>query len=114
MVSCLSRIGTEEDDSSLADAGATWSKRLNEGMHILSDLALLVLPYVAPITASVDSQNIDYITRTKSSSGLVEGDLSHSKVYKGPLSYMEGSPLTLRSHFIQPYRVLDTLFSEYY
>ena len=43
-----------------------------------------------------------------------EGDLSLSKVYKGPLDYTEGSPLTLRNHFKQPYRALDTLFSEYY
>ena len=26
----------------------------------------------------------------------------------------KGSPLTLYNHFIQPYRVLDTLFPEYY
>ena len=43
-----------------------------------------------------------------------EGDLSLSKVHKGPLGYAEGSPLTLRNHFIQPYRALDTLFSKYY
>ena len=29
----------------------TWSKPLNEGMLILTDLALLVLSYVTPITA---------------------------------------------------------------
>ena len=29
----------------------TRSKRLNEGMLILSDLMLLALPYIAPITA---------------------------------------------------------------
>ena len=29
----------------------TWSKRLNKGMLILSDLVLLALPYVATITA---------------------------------------------------------------
>ena len=40
-----------------------------------------------------------------------EGDLSLSKVYEGPLGYAERSPLT---HFIQPYRALETLFSEYY
>ena len=45
---------------------------------------------------------------------LWEGDLSLSKVCEGPLGYAEGSPLTLRNHFVQPYRVLDTLFSEYY
>ena len=46
---------------------------------------------------------------------LWEGDLSLAKVYEGPLGYTEGiSPLTLCNHLIQPYRVLDTLFSEYY
>ena len=45
---------------------------------------------------------------------LWEGDLSHSKVYERPLSYVEGSPLTLHNHSMQPYRALDTLFSEYY
>ena len=45
---------------------------------------------------------------------LWEGDLSLLKVYEGPLGYTEGSPLTLRNHFIQLYRVLHTLFSEYY
>ena len=45
---------------------------------------------------------------------LWEGDLSCLKVYKRSLSYAEGSPLTLRNHFIQLYRALDTLFSEYY
>ena len=43
-----------------------------------------------------------------------EGDLSRVKVYKEMLRYPEGSPLTLRNHFIQPYRALDTLFPEYY
>ena len=33
---------------------------------------------------------------------LWEGDLSHSEVYEGPLSYAEGNPLTLRSHFYSP------------
>ena len=35
----------------ILDWQTTWSKRLNEGMLILSDLALLALPYVATITA---------------------------------------------------------------
>ena len=46
MVSCLFCIGKE--DSSLADA---WSKRLNEGMLILSNLKVPTLPCVVPITA---------------------------------------------------------------
>ena len=45
---------------------------------------------------------------------LWEGDLSLSKVYEGPMGYAEGSPLTLCSHFIQRYKALGTLFSEYY
>ena len=39
---------------------------------------------------------------------LWESDLSLSKVYKKPQGYAEGSPLTLRNHFIQPYEALDT------
>ena len=45
---------------------------------------------------------------------LWEDDLSLSKVYKGTPIHAEGSSLTLCNHFIQPYRFLDTLFSEYY
>ena len=45
---------------------------------------------------------------------LWEGDLSLSKVYKGSLGYAEGSPLTLCNHFVQLYRLIDTLVSEYY
>ena len=82
-------------------------------MLILSDLELPALPYVSPITAISGCQNIDYITSRNRMVSLWEGDLSLSKVYDGPLGYAEGSPLTLRYHFIQPYRVLDTLFSEY-
>ena len=44
---------------------------------------------------------------------LWEGDLSLLKVYEEPLGYVEGSPLTLRNHFMQPYKALDTLFFEY-
>ena len=47
--------------------------------------------------------------RTKSCVYLWEGDLSRIKVYEEMLRYPEGSPLTLRNHFIQPYRALDTL-----
>ena len=46
MVSCLSRNGAEEDDSSLADDPVEMFER-----GILSDLVLLALPYVATITA---------------------------------------------------------------
>ena len=45
---------------------------------------------------------------------LREGDWSLLKVCEGPVSYAEGSPLTLHNNFIQLYRALDTLFSEYY
>ena len=44
---------------------------------------------------------------------LWEGELSQVKAYERTLHYAEGSPLTLRNHFIQPYSVLETLFSEY-
>ena len=44
---------------------------------------------------------------------LWEGELSQVKAYERTLHYAEGSPLTLRNHFIQPYSVLETLFPEY-
>ena len=85
-------------------------------MLILSDLALLALPYQRSTNHCYRSvPRISIILRTQNRPvALWEGDLSHSKVYEGPLSYIEGSPLTLHNHFIQPYRALDTLFSEYY
>ena len=107
MFSCLSSIGKE--DSSLSD---TRLKGLNEGMLILSDLELPVLPYVSPITTISGCQSIDYITSRNCLVSSWEGDLSLSKVYDGPLGYSDGKSLTLRNHFIQPYRVLDTLFSK--
>ena len=58
---------------------------------------------------------ISIILRTKDGPvPLWEGDLSLLKVYEGPLGYAEGIPLTLCNRFIQPYRALHTLFSEYY
>ena len=80
--------------------------------YILSDLELPVLPYVSPITTISGCQSIDYITSRNCLVSLWEGDLSLSKVYDGPLGYSDGKSLTLRNHFIQPYRVLDTLFSK--
>ena len=41
---------------------------------------------------------------------LREGNLLLLKVYEEPLGYVEGRALTLRNHFIQLYRALDTLF----
>ena len=89
-------------------------KHLNEGVLILSNLKLPALPYVAPITATYQSvARISITLRAQNRLvALWEGDLSLSKVYKGPLYYAEGSPLTLRNHFIQPYRALDTFLSE--
>ena len=92
----------------------TKSKGLNEDMLILSNLELPVLPHVSPITTISGCQNIDYITSRNCLVSLWKGDLSLSKVYDGPLGYSDGKPLTLRNDFIQPYRVLDTLFSECY
>ena len=63
-------------------------------MLILSNFELPALPYVVPITAISDHQNIDYTMCTKS---------SDDQVYEGSLSYEEGSPLTLCNHFIQHY-----------
>ena len=64
--------------------------------------------------SAIPSINHCYQWLPESSGGLVEGDLSLLKVYKEPLRYAEGSPLILHNHFIQLYKALDTLFSEYY
>ena len=55
--------------------GRIWSKGINESMLILSNLEFPALPYVYlwPIIGISDCQNIDFIMRTKSSSGLVGG-----------------------------------------
>ena len=92
----------------------TWSKRLNEGMLIKRfGVACFAIRSNNHCYQSVP--RISIILRAQNRPvALWEGDLSHCKVYEGRLSYAEGSPLTLRNHFIQPYRVLDTLFSEYY
>ena len=45
---------------------------------------------------------------------LWEGYFVTLKIYKRSLNYVEGKPLTSHNRFIQPYRTLDTLFSEYY
>ena len=90
-------------------------KRLNNGLLILSDLELLALPYVAPIHCYQLVVRISIILRARNRPvALWEGNLSLSKVYKGTLGYAEGSSLNLCSHFIQPYRLLDNLFSKYY
>ena len=83
-------------------------------MIILSELKLPALPYVAPITAISDCQNVNYVLHTKSTNGLVGSNLSLLKVYEGLLGYAEESSLTLHDQFIQLYKVLDTTFSKYY
>ena len=84
----------------------TRSKGLNEGVL---NLELPALPYVSPITAISVYQSINYIRCRNCPVALWDGDLSLLKVYEGPLGYAEGCPLTLRNHFIQLYRALDTL-----
>ena len=83
-------------------------KRLNEGMLILQNDCSTNHCYqsVARILIILHARNC-LVT-------LLESDLSFTKIYERPLGYAEGSPLTSHNHFIQPYRVLDTLFSEYY
>ena len=44
-------------------------------------------------------QNIDFITRMKSSGDLVEGDLSYLKVYKELLSCVEGKHFDFTQSF---------------
>ena len=102
----------EEDDSSLADHPVKTSKR---GHAYIKQFGVA--------SSAIRSTNHCYrlvsriwiVLRTQNLPvALWEGDLSHSEVYEVPLSYTEGSPLTLRNYFIQPYRALDTPFSEYY
>ena len=84
-------------------------------MLILSDLELPALPYIEPLTATSSCHNIDYIMAQNPPVLLWESDLLHLKVYKGCTTvYAEGSPLTLCNHYILLYRVLDTLFLEYF
>ena len=102
----------EEDDSTLADdlvdmseRGHAYIKRFGvacSAIHSTNHCYRLV-PRILIILCT---QNCPV--------ALWEGDLSLSKVYEGPLGYVEGRPLTLRNHFIQPSRALDTLFSKYY
>ena len=93
-------------------------RRLNESMLILSNLELLTaLPYIAPITTFSGCQSIDYLWAPNRLLALWERDLWSFvtlKVCEGPLGYAEGSPLTLRNHFIQLYGTLDTHLSQYY
>ena len=92
-----------------------WSKHLNKALLILSDLESLALPYIDTNHCYQSVPRISIILRAWNCPVLLwESDLSLSKVYKKPQGYAEGSPLTLRNHFIQPYKALDTLFSEYY
>ena len=87
-----------------------WLKGLNESVLILSNLELPALPYVASITAI--SGMIIFHSRNHPVA-LWEGDLSLLNVHEGPLGYVEGSPLILHNHFIELYRVLNTLFFKY-
>ena len=71
-------------------------------MLILSDLELPALPYVAPITAisRLPEYRLYVLCAQNHPLALWEGDLLLLKVCKGPLGCTEGSPLTLRNHFI--------------
>ena len=112
MVSCLSCIGTEEDDSSLADDLVETSER---GHAYIKRFGIACSAINSTNYCCWLVHRISIILHTQNRPvALWEGDLSLSKVYEGPLGYVEGSPLTLSNHFIQPYRGLDTLFSEYY
>ena len=111
MVSCLSRIGTEEDDSSLADDLVETSERGHAYTKRFS-IACSAKRSTNHCYCSVPRISIILCARNHPVA-LWDGDLSHSKIYEGPLSYAEGSPLTLHNHFTAQ-RALDTLFSEYY
>ena len=91
--SCISRIG---DDSSLADSSVEMSERGHAYIKQFSVgcSAICITSHcyqlVARISIILHGQNCPM--------ALWEGDLSLSKVYKGPLGYTEGSPLTLCNH----------------
>ena len=87
MVSCLSHIS--EEDLSLADAR---SKHLNECVLILSDLNLHALSYISPITAisQLPEYQLYYVHKI-----IWWPCRKVSKIYEGPLGYVEGSSLTL-------------------
>ena len=96
----------EEDDSSLADDLVETSER---GHAYIKRFGI---PCSAMCSTNYCYRSVPRISiiicARNRPLALWEGDLSHSKVCEGPLSYAEGSPLTLCNHFIQPYRALDT------
>ena len=84
------------------------SKHLNKSvLIILSDLELRALPYIRITNHYYQSiARILIILCTQNHPvAFWEGDISLSKVYEGSLGCAEGSPLTLRNHFIQLYRI---------
>ena len=97
MVSCLFRIGAEEDDSSLVDNLVEMSERVHAYMKRFG-VACSAIHSTNHCYHSVP--RISIILRAQNHPVVLwEGDLPHSKVYEVPLSYAEGSPLTLRNHF---------------
>ena len=107
-VSCLSRTS---EDSSLADNSVETSE---QGMLILNDLELPALSYVAPITAI--SRLPEY--QLYYELGIIWWPcgkmICQSQKYTRDHWVMRREALlTLRNHFIQPYRALHTPFSEY-
>ena len=101
----------EEDDSSLADNPVETSE---QGHAYIKRFGIACSAIRSTNHCYQSVPRISIILRAQNRPvALWEGDLSHSKVYKGPLNYVERSPLTLHNHFMQPYRALDTLFSEY-
>ena len=87
MVSCLSQIGAEEDDSSLVDdlvetseRGHAYTKRFSVACSAKrsTNHCYCSVPRISIILCALNHPV-----------ALWEGDLSHSKVYDGPLSYAE-------------------------
>ena len=90
MVSCLPLI---EDDSSWADDPVETSER---GHAYIKRFGFACSAIRSTNHCYRSVPRILIILRARNRPvALWEGDLSHSKVYEGPLSYAEGSPLTL-------------------
>ena len=97
----LSRIGVEEDDSLLADDLVETSEK---GHAYIKQFEIACSAICSTNHCYRSVPRILIILRAQNHPvALWESDLSYSKVYEGPLSYTEGSPLTLRNHFIQLY-----------
>ena len=97
MVSSLSRIGAEEDNSSLADDPVEMSE---QGHAYIKRLGIACSAICSTNHCYQLVTRILIILRARNLLvNLWKGDLSHSKVYEGPLSYAEGKPFDFMKSF---------------